>query len=101
MNDELLQEYLERGISALESLAQDPEIKVETFPPVCPHCEMMNPVIRVEEEISEGPMGEYVLLANCGNCKNNFYAIPFHWDAVKTLEEAMEVARERANLVNN
>lgn len=92
------QELLERGVSALERLAQDPVIEMETAPPLCPHCEKVNPVVRVQESEATGQMGEIVYQFHCVHCNQVFYAIPIQWDCVKTPNEAAGLLNERAEI---
>lgn len=98
MNDQVLQEYLERGIAALESLAQDPVIEIETAPPVCPHCGRMNPTVRVQETEAIGSMAEIVYRFHCTHCNSVFYGIPIQWDCVKETSEAKSILEERAEI---
>jgi len=90
MNQEAMG-LLERGVSALERLAQDPEIQIETGPPVCPHCQTMNPNVRVSESDEEGRMAEFIIKAYCTSCNKFFYAIPMNWECVQTQDEAGQV----------
>jgi hypothetical protein len=89
---------LERAASALELLAQDPVINVEVRPPVCPHCNTLNPVVRVEESAASGKLGEFVIQAHCVSCNNVFYSLPMQWDCVKTPDEARIVLEEREEI---
>ena len=93
-----IQELLERGVAAIERLAEDPVIEVETSPPVCPHCERVNPVIRVQEKETTGAMAEFVIRAHCQHCHNVFYAMPFQWGSWKTVEEVRMAISERVEL---
>jgi hypothetical protein len=86
---------LERGIEAIERLAEDPVIQIETGPPLCPFCERVNPVIRVGESENTGALAEFVIRAHCQHCNNVFYGIPLHWSTVKTTEEVREIISER------
>ena len=94
--DKFERELLQRGVAALERLAEDPEIKVETFPPVCPHCEKVNPTVKTVEETNSGPLGRIAIVCTCLECQNVFYALPFQYVCKKTLDEALEVDAERA-----
>jgi len=89
---------LERAAVALERLAEDPVIQMETGPPVCPHCEKMNPMVRVEESNAQGPLGEFVIQAHCVNCNHVFYGLPLQWECVKTTEDARLVLKEREEI---
>lgn len=86
---------LERGVEALEKLNEDPVIQVETKPPVCPHCERINPVVHTREDEGTGSMAEIVYRFECQHCKNPFYAIPLQWQVARTTVEAEMVLRER------
>jgi predicted nuclease with RNAse H fold len=90
-----LKELLERGITALEELAKDPVIQVETHPPVCPHCEQVNPVVRVQEHEAEGPLAEFVIRAVCLHCHKTFYAIPVQMISAREISEASALVAER------
>lgn len=96
--DEEMKGYLERGISALESLAQDPVIEIETKPPACPHCNRMNPMVRVQESESQGELGDFVIRAHCLHCNEVFYALPAQWDCVTSTEDAGRLIQERAEI---
>jgi len=85
---------LERAADALERLAEDPVIEMETGPPVCPHCETINPTVRVEESSAQGKLGEFVIQAHCLHCNSVIYALPVQWQCVKTTDEAGEILRE-------
>ena len=99
MTDRRIEELLERGAAALEHIAQDEiEIRVETLPPVCPHCEKINPTVRVEERNQHGPLAEFVLLAHCLNCNNFFYVIPIQSECVKSIDDARAVMAEKLRL---
>jgi len=90
-----LNRLLQRGVEALERLAEDPVIQVATSPPNCPHCERINPVIRVEESANTGSMAEFVIRAHCQHCNSIFYAVPLQWGTVRSLEEVKDVIAER------
>jgi hypothetical protein len=85
----------ERAVLALEELAKDPVIQVETSPPICPHCEQMNPVVKVRESEAEGPLAQFIIRATCLQCGNDFLALPYQMDCVKTATEAAELLNER------
>lgn len=95
MTDQLM-DLLERGVNALENLAKDPEIQIPAFPAVCPHCEQMNPPVRVDESEGEGRLAEFVIKARCLMCSKVFYALPMQWIVARTVEEAEIAAKERA-----
>lgn len=94
-----MEELLERGVTALEKLADEEiQLQVETKPPVCPHCEVMNPTIRVETSADSGPLAEYFTQAHCLSCNNVFYIVPFQWDCVKTLDQVKAITEEKMAL---
>lgn len=94
-------QLLERGIAALEKLADDPVIQIEEGPPACPHCQALNPTVRVSESEASGPLGEFVVQAQCQLCQRVFYAAPKVWVTVKTQEEVQAEMDERKNSVGN
>jgi hypothetical protein len=94
--DEDVRKLLERGVTALEKLSEDDVITVETKPAVCPHCEKMNPNVRVQESEASGLLGEFLIQAHCLNCNNVFYAFPEMWSTMKTVGEAESIVEERA-----
>jgi len=85
----------ERAVDALERLAQDPVINVETLPPVCPHCHTMNPDVSVKESAGQGPLAEIVIKATCLTCNREFIAMPVQMEMSKTVQEATELMAER------
>jgi hypothetical protein len=96
--DRETRELLERGVAAIERLAEDPVIEVETKPPVCPHCEKINPNVRVQESEAEGKLAEFVIQAQCLNCHKPFFAIPMQWEVATSGEEVRQMISERIEL---
>lgn len=93
------EELLERGVAALEKLASDEmEIQMEVKPPVCPHCNRINPEVRVETSADQGPLAEYFTQVHCLSCNNVFYVIPYQWDCVRTLDEVKQINEEKMAL---
>jgi len=92
-------ELIERGVVALERLAQDPVIEIEAAPPVCPHCNNLNPKVTIEKD-ADGPLGECVLQARCENCGRGFFAIPITWQMATSVEEVKQEMAERAGIEN-
>lgn len=97
-----LREFLMRGVlaleaqtAALESLAEDPVVNLETKPPVCPNCQTMNPKVRVEESQAEGPLIEFVIQAHCQHCNRVFYGIPVQWEAFTDTAQVKNFMQER------
>lgn len=85
---------------ALVKLAEDPVVLFDSGPPLCPHCERVNPVVAVSEREASGPLNEIVIQAVCMHCKKQFFAVPVMWACVKTVEEVREVMQERAEISN-
>lgn len=98
--DKELRQVLERGVIALEALAQDPIINIEAAPPVCPKCNRMNPNVSVEQG-SDGPLAECVLVARCGNCNEVFYAVPITWHMFTNQDDVLREFQERAEMMSN
>jgi len=96
-----MESLLRRGVEALEKLAAEEEpmeIRLETKPPVCPHCDQINPTVRVEEISATGPLVEYVVQAHCTHCNQVFYVIPFQMDCVPTIESAQQIISTKKRL---
>lgn len=89
---------LERGVAALETLAQDPVINFETKPPVCPHCHKMNPVVRVAESEAVGPLAEFVIQAQCQSCSKVFYGVPVQWENFTQVSDVKQFVEERMSV---
>jgi hypothetical protein len=102
--DKEITDLIERGVSALERLAQDPVIEMQTGPPVCPHCDEMNPLVEVSESNARGKLGEVVFKFTCMHCSTIIYGIPLQWQMTETMYEVERLIAERAELagyVNN
>jgi hypothetical protein len=99
MDERTLHNFIERGVVALERMAEDPVVEMEAGPPVCPHCSAFNPEIAVREEEARGPISGYIVNARCLSCGQEFYAVPHTWRMFTQraeVEEEME-ARRRVN----
>lgn len=79
----------------MERLAEDPVVELETGPPVCPHCERVNPEIRVQEKETTGAMAEFLIRAHCQHCNNLFYGLPIHWLNFRDVDEVRIAIAER------
>jgi len=96
--DRRVEELLERGVTALEKLAQDEiELQVETKPPVCPHCGRMNPSVRIEIN-GDGPLAQFFIAAHCLSCNNVFYVFPLQYETLRTVDEVRQFTEEKVNL---
>jgi hypothetical protein len=98
--DRELRQLVERGVKAVERLADDPVINIEAAPPICPHCNRMNPTVKVEQD-SDGPLAECVLVARCQSCNQLFYAVPVTWHMFITQDDVMREFQERAEMMSN
>ena len=92
------EELLGRIATACEHMAEDPVIQMETGPPVCPHCDKVNPVIRVEESGGTGLMAEFVIKCQCQTCGNLFYAVPLQFHMTTRLTEVPEILKARREI---
>ena len=93
------QQLLERGVKALEKLAEDPTVEFETGPPICPNCGIFNPVVSINENASSGPLSHFMAMVQCDNCSEFFYLVPMHWLTFTRLTEVqVEIARREAIL---
>jgi hypothetical protein len=92
-----------RATVALEKLAEEPIVEMEVGPPVCPHCNYLNPM--VTHEPSDGATGrlhEFFVPFSCGKCDQEFFAVPMQWSMhtdLTTLQLEIE-GRERAEAQN-
>lgn len=99
-----LGDKLDRIADALERLGDDPVIQMETGPPVCPHCERMNPNVDVEESGGSGPLSEFVIRATCLHCNNVFYCLIMQWQTVAEISQIqplMDQLKELSGYGNN
>lgn len=92
------EELLGRIATACERMAEDPVIQMETGPPVCPHCDKLDPVIRVEESGGTGQMSEFIIKAQCQSCGNIFYAIPLQFQSTTRMTEVPEILKARREI---
>lgn len=95
MMDRQFYELLQRAVAAIERLSEDPVIQVETMPPVCPHCDEMNPTVSVNDTAGQGPLAEIVIQATCLKCHKEFIAMPVQMEMAMTISEASEIMAER------
>jgi hypothetical protein len=88
---------LERGVTALEKLAEDPVLQIESGPPICPFCKRIAE-IKIEQDAGEGPLAVYVIVPECLHCHNKFFAVPLEWAIFTTQEEAEIEIEKRAEV---
>lgn len=62
---------------------------IEPGPPVCPNCGVFNPQVQISSDESEGPLGQFVLAAQCRACGNNLYAVAQGWMMFNSVEELL------------
>jgi hypothetical protein len=94
-----LVEALERSADASEKLLsiaeQEQLVMTEPGPPVCPNCGKVNPTVTQLEADGAGPLGEFVMVAECHHCNRTIYAVPIGFDTVTTKELAGDVLNQR------
>lgn len=99
-----IESLLERQAVALEKLAADPVLEIESGPPICPFCGQI-PDVEITEDRGEGPLSTYVIKPKCKHCENEFYAVPLEWAIFQTAMEAEQEINKRAEVfganVNN
>ena len=88
---------LERGVTALEKLASDPVLEIESGPPICPSCNRMAEV-ELDQDAGEGPLSVYLITPTCLHCHNKMYAVPLEWAIFSTEEEAEIELSKRAEV---
>lgn len=94
-----LEELTERIAVAVEKMAADPEIEIESGPPICPNCGAMNPDVQVpSQEAGRGPLASIAIEAICLRCSKvmfvviDSYSMHSHRDtAVAEMEERSKV----------
>lgn len=88
---------LERGVAALEKLAEDPVLQIESGPPVCPFCNTIAEV-EIQEDQGEGPLAIYVIKPTCLHCHNSFFAVPLEWAIFTNHEDTQTEIKKRAEV---
>jgi hypothetical protein len=94
MLDTHTRELLQRGVSALERMAEDPVINLEIGIPACPHCETVNPIVMVRESEAAGRLAEAVFQCTCQSCHQTFIAMPVQWFCARDTDEAAAYRQE-------
>lgn len=94
-------ETLERIAVAIERLAEDPVIHMESGPPNCPHCDRINPSVTVDESGGQGLLGEFVIRCKCDHCQQIFYALPIQWRCVSEISHIEQAQQEMRELSGN
>lgn len=94
------EELWERAVTALEKIAEEPIMQTVGGPPICPHCNTLNPRVTVIEGESVGPLVEFCMIATCGPCGNTIYGVPLEWAIFSDAEEARGEISRRAGALN-
>ena|SRR5215510_10428706 len=97
MDERTIEGLLERGVSALEKLAEDPLLNMEAGPPFCPHCKAHDPEVGIREAEARGPLSQYVVYAKCGSCDEEFYAAPYVWQIYPNRPDVEKELEARQN----
>ncbi len=96
MDDAKLMDVLERIATGVEKMGAEPEIEIESGPPLCPSCGNLNPKIRLnDEEGGVGYLGEILIEAVCIDCGNPMYVVIESFSCHRNRQEAADEARER------
>jgi hypothetical protein len=88
---------LERGVAALEKLAEDPVLQIESGPPICPFCNHIAEVA-LDQDAGEGPLAVFLITPTCLHCHNRFFAVPLEWAIFAAEEDAHEELAKRAGV---
>lgn len=97
-------EALERDAAANEKIvalaSEERGLEYQPGPPFCPHCGVFNPAVR-QYPGSGGPMADFILVAQCGNCQATFCAIPEGWQTFATPQEAEDALTDKRRAGDN
>ena len=64
----------------LERLVDEPMVEIESAPPKCPHCNIINPsIVMAPSDQIAGPVNEFILVGRCTNCQNDIFGIATGW----------------------
>lgn len=81
----------ERVAVACEKMAEDPIVEMEIGPPVCPHCNFLNP--RVNQPSTDGGDGrlfEFIAEFECLECGKRFIGVPINW-SMHTSQDTLQL----------
>jgi hypothetical protein len=94
-------ELLERGVTALEKIAEEPVLQTEGGPPICPHCNTLNPAVEIAAAgKSSGPFIEYYVPMRCLECDKSFFAVPLEWATFVTMHDLKDEIQRRAGVLS-
>lgn len=80
-------ESLARIADSLEKLTSEPEVEIESGPPICPHCGKLDPVVIVEpDEGGTGEMSQIVIPCRCTECGQPIYIAIDSYSVHQTVE---------------
>ena len=91
---------LERLVVGVERLAEDPVVEIESGPPICPHCNRVNPIVDVNEGGGRGRLYECFIVARCAGCHEEFYVVPMHIETFTSKAELEEEILKRKGSAN-
>lgn len=92
-----VEELLERGVAALETLASDPIVEYEAGPPICPHCGKYDPVVEIPANDGiGGPLSQFVSQALCTNCDKIMFIVIESYSMHRDRDMAIAEITERA-----
>jgi uncharacterized protein with PIN domain len=96
-------ELLERIAAGIEKIADEPILQTEGGPPVCPHCNSLNPRVSVAaSDETSGPFVQFFVPMRCESCGKVFFAVPLEWASFTGIHEAREeIGRREAALNGN
>lgn len=90
MNDNKLFQLLERIAVATEKMGADPEIEIESGPPLCPTCGKENPVVDLPpQEGGRGPLGELMIECQCVSCGAAIFTVIESFSCHRRREDAV------------
>lgn len=96
-----VEELLVRGVSALEKIADEPIMQTEGGPPACPHCNSLNPRVRIAaSDEAVGPFVQFFVPMRCESCGKVFHAVPLEWANFTEIDEAKAELTRRAAILN-
>lgn len=89
-------ELLERMTVAIEKLSEPPEFEVNLKPPVCPHCNTVDPVVELPyQQGGTGKLSEIVVAGTCLACRKHLWVVIESYSMHKEASEAaMEVSEK-------
>jgi hypothetical protein len=91
------EELMERLIAAVEKLSEPQDPSLSFNPPVCPHCDVFDPVVEIPyQEGGTGKLSEIITVVTCLACRNRFYIVTESYSPHKEVQSAALEISERA-----